>query len=314
MIRRFIPAILLTALTLALFAVPACEKKKKPALPPERERLGGRAAFHHTREILSYGPRPPESAALAKTRRYIIAELKKTGWKTTPHSFTREVAYFGRKMKFTNLSARFGDVSDEGIKGLLGAHLDSKYYRNRNFLAADDAASAIGAILELARQLQATPELASKLELVFFDGEEAFGQNISPSDGLYGSKEYALRWRTAPRKPSFGIVLDMIGHRNLQVRLPADTPPLLEAALLLAAKKEGEEARYTKALHPIIDDHVPLNNAGIPTIDIIGDFSQFAWWHTDGDNLNLISRESLEISLKVTRHMLEDLLTQQVPQ
>jgi len=106
-------------------------------------------------------------------------------------------------------------------------------------------------------------------------------------------------------------VLDMIGHKNLQIRYPGDTPPLLEDALLTAARGQGEAARYTKALNPIIDDHVPLNDAGIPTIDIIGDFSRFAWWHTDADNLRLISRDSLAITLKVTRDLLNSLLGEQ---
>jgi Zn-dependent M28 family amino/carboxypeptidase len=196
------------------------------------------------------------------------------------------------------------------VTGLLGAHLDSKFYPDRVFLGADDAASAVGAILELARQLQATPSRASRLELVFFDGEEAFGPNISPADGLYGSKSYAARWRTAPpsEKPVFGIVLDMIGHTNLRIRYPSDTPPHLEKLLQQAAHGEKATARFSRSENPIIDDHVPLNDAGIPTINLIGDFSQFAWWHTESDNLRLISEESLAISLKVTRHMLEALL------
>jgi hypothetical protein len=72
-----------------------------------------------------------------------------------------------------------------------------------------------------------------------------------------------------------------------------------------------QAGRFQRREHPAdlrIDDHVPLNDAGIPTINLIGDFSQFAWWHTESDNLRLISEESLAISLKVTRHMLEALL------
>ncbi|MFP6867459.1 MAG: M28 family peptidase [Roseibacillus sp.] len=315
--RRLPPRVSLLLLGLALTVlVPGCGGKKKPNLPPERERTGARAAYHHTREILSFGPRPPESEALDSTRNYIVLELEKCGWQSRSQTFEEDVDYFGRTVKFSNLTARFGSADeatlwDKPVKGVLGAHMDSKYYQGRNFVGADDAASAVGVILELARELQSSPKLATQLELVFFDGEESFGQNISPSDGLYGSKEYALRWRTSPRKPEFGIVLDMIGHKNLKIRYPGDTPPFLEDALLTAARRQGEAARYAKALNPIIDDHVPLNDAGIPTIDIIGDFSQFAWWHTDADNLRLISRDSLAITLKVTRGLLNSLLGEQ---
>ena len=69
------------------------------------------------------------------------------------------------------------------------------------------------------------------------------------------------------------------------------------------------EERYAQRDGLILDDHVPLNDAGIPTIDIIGDFTRFGWWHTDSDNLRVISKESLGITLKVTRRMLEELLS-----
>ena len=283
-------------------------RKDSVDLPPERDRTGARAAYAPTREILSYGPRPTESAALKNTRAYITGQLEECGWTVTPQPFTQWVAPLGKQLRFINLIARFGSASEDQIDGLLGAHIDSKFYPDRRFLGADDAASAVGVILEFARQLQNEPRKASRIELVFFDGEEAFGQNISPSDGLYGSKYYARHWRTASRRPSFGIILDMIGHRDLKIRYPSDTPRFLEDALLDAARATSSSDRFTKSLNPIMDDHVALNNAGIPTIDVIGDFSQFAWWHTEADNLSLISRDSLEITLAVTSEMLAILL------
>ena len=287
--------------------LPGC-RKDRIELPPKRDDTGARAAYAHTRTILSYGPRPVESAGLKNTRAYITEQLQEHGWTVTPQPFTQRVAPLGKQLRFTNLIARFNSATEDQVDGLLGAHIDSKFYPGRRFLGADDAASAVGVILELARQLSKEPEKASRMELVFFDGEEAFGQNISPSDGLYGSQHYARHWRTAARRPSFGIILDMVGHKNLKIRYPSDTPAFLEDALLDAASKAGNRDRFTKSLNPILDDHVALNNAGIPTIDVIGDFSQFAWWHTEADNLGLISRDSLEISLSVTSEMLDTLL------
>ncbi|NIP97449.1 MAG: M28 family peptidase, partial [Akkermansiaceae bacterium] len=191
--------------------------------PPEPTNLtGAEAAYHHTRRILDFGPRPPASAALQKTRAYLAGQLNRSGWQVSMRPFARKVRFFNpitRKMEenrvtFTNLVARFGsagtpDLWERPVEGLLGAHIDSKYYPRRKFVGADDAASAAGVILELARDLQSSPHLASQLELVFFDGEEAFGRDINTNDGLYGSRAYAARWRTAPRRPRFGIVLDM---------------------------------------------------------------------------------------------------------
>ena len=309
--RILLPA--LPAAGLLLFGLfPGCGKKSPPDDPPAANLTGAEAAYRHTREILAFGPRPPESAALQKTRQYLVEELKRTGWQSATQSVERQVPD-GRKVTFVNLLARFGSAHDPGlwkrpVTGRLAAHLDSTTFPGRRFLGADDAASAVGVILELARDLQSSPELASQLELVFFDGEEAFGSNISPRDGLFGSKAYAARWRTAAQRPRFGIVLDMVGHRDLKIRFPGDTPVHLEKVLLETAAAEGVAKHFSRGTGPIIDDHVPLNDAGIPTIDIIGDFSRFAWWHTESDNLRLISRESLAIILKVTRPMLESLL------
>lgn len=307
---------LLLALPLILTG---CDAKKKT--PPEDTtiRTGARAALHHTRTILDFGPRPAQSEALQKTREYIQKELAKSGWQTTTEAVRYNAPRWGATT-FTNVIARYGEAQDESlwdrpVKGLLSAHIDSKHIPGMQFVGADDAASAVGTILELARQFSELPEIAKSLELVFFDGEEAVGRNINiktpPFDGLYGSREYAKRWRTATNKPSFGINLDMIGHRNLRVSYPRDTPLNLEAALLAAARAEGEEARFTKHSTPIIDDHVPLNQAGIPTIDIIGEFRSDdpnTWWHTERDNISLISRESLDITLRVTHRMISDLL------
>jgi hypothetical protein len=68
------------------------------------------------------------------------------------------------------------------------------------------------------------------------------------------------------------------------------------------------ERHFGMAAGPIIDDHVPLNFAGIPTVDMIGDFSRSGWWHTPGDNLKIISAESLDKSIRVTLRMLDELL------
>ena len=59
-----------------------------------------------------------------------------------------------------------------------------------------------------------------------------------------------------------------------------------------------------------MDDHIPLNLVGIPTIDIIGDFSRKGWWHTAGDNAAIISPGSLDISIRVVLEMLDGLLAE----
>lgn len=276
-------------------------------------RSRGAAAYRHTEKILDFGPRPAGSEALDQVRGYLSAELKASGWVTQEQVFERSTPV--GKVIFKNLRARYApDHSDpwnRTVESLLCVHVDSKYDPQHQFLGADDSASGCGAILEIAAYLaDQSPELAQQIELVFFDGEEAFEQNITPTDGLYGSRHYANLWRSEPHKPRFGILLDMVGHRNLSIKIPSDTPEFLKRAALRAAKDEGASPNFGVAASPIIDDHVPLNFAGIPTVDLIGDFSRFPWWHTPGDQLSIISSESLDISIRVTLRMLDALMTE----
>ncbi len=319
MTPRPLPAVTTILVSAALLTSCGREKSGNPGPPADLE--GADAAYHHTREILSFGPRPPGSAALAKTRAYLAARLRESGWQVA----RQDIEGRGPQgpLTFVNLLARFGPPGEPAlwtrpVKGLLGAHIDSKYFPDRTFLGADDAASAAGVILELARRLAARPDHARQLELVFFDGEEAFALNMPPAeflsrpgyDGLYGSRYYARGWRARPDKPAFGLILDMIGHNDLRVRYPSDSPPRLVEVLRRAARHEGVADRFAPADTPIIDDHVPLNNAGIPTLDIIGDFANAPWWHTENDSLDLVSKQSLDITLRVVQRMLDHLLDQ----
>jgi glutaminyl-peptide cyclotransferase len=271
----------------------------------------GQAAFAQTAALLELGPRPPGSAGLEAVRGRLRAQLEAAGWVTAGQAFERSTAL--GKVRFENVRARFPagntDPWQRPVKGLLCAHMDSKLCKNEQFLGADDAASACAAILEIARVLATTKPLqAQQMELVFFDGEEAFEANITPFDGLYGSRYYANEWRASATKPRFGIVLDMIGHKDLAIRLPSDTPASLCAAVLAAANQEGAGKFFGMAAGPIIDDHTPLNLAGIPTVDIIGDFSNRRWWHTPADSLQNVSPASLDVSIRVTLRLLDGLL------
>ena len=271
----------------------------------------GQAAYNQTAAILAMGPRPPQSEGLKNARNHVKAELEKAGWVTQGQAFERNTPE--GTLNFENLRARFpagaGDAWTHPVRAVLCAHLDSKQFKDRHFLGADDAASACAAIVEIAKFLaKKRPAQAKSLELVFFDGEEALGPDIIPTDGLYGSRHYANQWRARADKPRFGILLDMVGHENLSIRLSSDTPADLKERVLAAAKTEDAESHFGMAMGPITDDHVPLNSAGIPTVDIIGDFGNGGWWHTPADNQKIISAKSLDISIRVTLRMLDQWL------
>jgi Zn-dependent M28 family amino/carboxypeptidase len=279
----------------------------------------GKAAYAHTAAILAIGPRTPGSDGLKKSQQYISEQLAQSGWKTITQTIQRNTST--GKRTFINLIARYepgdiqtlDDLSKLPTKGILCAHLDSKEIPDiPEFLGADDATSACALMIELATTLaKENPQMAKQLELVFFDGEEAFGEHmtIDPQEGLYGSRAYANTLYNRKPKPEFGILLDMIGHKNLKIAVPGDTPPHLYDSLIRAAEKHGEEKRYSKLTDGVLDDHYYLNKAGVPTIDIIGaDFFNSHWWHQKGDTIDLISAKSLTISYHVTLTMLRELL------
>ncbi len=265
----------------------------------------GKEAYLHTQNILDFGVRPIESEGHKKTQDYITKKLEKCGWSVMRQSFTTSTPYGERT--FTNLIARHKDATTTP-NVVLSAHYDAKQLDN--FLAADDAASCVAAILEIGENLpKHDQELAKQMELVFFDGEEALKPNIVYlKDGLYGSIYYSQYLRNdvnGPKKlyankPAFGILLDMIGHNNLSVKIPIDTPYSLLKTYLDVVAKHDLQDRFGIAKGSILDDHYPMNEiAGLPTIDIIGDFSSKDWWHTTDDNLSNISQNSLNVSIQV---------------
>jgi glutaminyl-peptide cyclotransferase len=275
-------------------------------------------AYKHTKAILNFGHRQPESPGLRKSKDYVISELKKAGWHTLEQSFEAKTP--NGTLTFSNLIARYDPEQSRAawgrpVQGVLAAHIDSKILPN--FLGADDAASCVATLIALAKHLDKHhPDVARHLELVCFDGEESIGPNmVYGRDGLYGSIHYSrsvqqsVASRTSPHKkvPKFGILLDMIGHRNLSIKIPSDTPKKLKASYQLARKKYQLEKHFNFADGPILDDHVPMNEiANIPTLDLIGDFASSAWWHTPQDNLSLISPDSLKMSVLICLEIVAD--------
>ena len=141
--------------------------------------------------------------------------------------------------------------------------------------------------------------LAAKVELVFFDGEEAF-ENFTATDGLFGSRHFAQSLGAEVKQFRGGILFDMIGDKSLTVSLSPDSPPDLTLRIFASASALGQRAHFTFFQSEITDDHTPLNAIGIPVIDLI-DFD-YPPWHTAGDTLDKLSAESLQIVGQVALH------------
>jgi Zn-dependent M28 family amino/carboxypeptidase len=186
----------------------------------------------------------------------------------------------------------------------LCSHYDTKLFDTIRFVGANDGGSSTGLLLEIARVLGQHANVARNVELVFFDGEEAY-ENFSETDGLYGSRYFARQLQSEGAKQfRGGILFDMVGDRSLGITLPADSPAAMARDVFAAAEALKLRKYFSYLDRDLIDDHAPLNAIGIPTIDII-DFD-YPWWHTADDTLDKISAQSLQIVGSVALYYLAE--------
>jgi len=256
------------------------------------EEFSGEKAFAQVQRLVDFGPRPGGSKALEKSRDYIEEQLHASGWEVMRQAFSDDTPR--GKTQFVNLIARFSGEKPAAFPSfLLCSHYDTKLFDTIQFVGANDGGSSTGLLLELARVIGQHPNLARKIELVFFDGEEAY-DHFSDTDGLFGSRHFAKQLQS-DRVKQFrgGMLFDMVGDHSLGITLPANSPAAMARDIFAAAEALKLRNYFSYFDRELIDDHVPLNAIGISTIDII-DFD-YPWWHTAGDTIDKISAQSLQI-------------------
>ena len=295
-------ALLFRILGLALLSLTGC----KPAGANEKpwREFSGDKALAHVQALVDLGPRPPKSDAIKKARAYIHQQLEATGWQVIDQPFEAQTPR--GTVQFANLIARRPDQPLNEKLYFVGSHYDTKTFDSIRFVGANDGGSSSGALIELGRVLNQYPDLAARIELIFFDGEEAY-EGFTKSDGLYGSRFFAKKARQASRAQYYGggIVWDMIGDRDLTITLPPDSPVELARGIFAAADALQMRNHFTYYSSDILDDHSPFNAIGIPTIDLI-DFD-FPPWHTAGDTMDKLSAPSLQIVGAVTLYYLSQI-------
>jgi glutaminyl-peptide cyclotransferase len=269
------------------------------------EQLSGEKAFAHVEQLVGFGPHPSASEAIEKCRAYIEKQLTLSGWTVTRQIFTNPTPR--GQVRFVNLIARVDARGDKTAAPsfLLCSHYDTKSFDTFRFVGANDGGSSTGLLLELARVLGQHSNLARKVELVFFDGEEAY-EEFSDSDGIYGSRYFAKQLTESKTAGQFrgGLLFDMVGDRSLNITLPPDSPAEMARDIFTSADALKLRSYFTYFDRGITDDHTPLNTIGIPVVDVI-DFD-FAWWHTAGDTLDKVSPQSLQIVGSVAAYYLSE--------
>jgi Zn-dependent M28 family amino/carboxypeptidase len=261
----------------------------------------GERAFEHVRKQVEMGPRPAGSAELARTRDYIVNELKSHGLNVTLDEFTATTPAGAKK--FVNVTAEIPGESSDVI--LLASHYDTKPIKEFRFVGANDGGSSTGALLEMARVLAANQQKPRfTYWLVFFDGEEAFCfdweecRNPQGPDNTYGSRQYVaqLREKNELQRVRAVILMDMIGYKELRIGRDVEmSTPWLVDVIWRTARSLGHEAQFVDAVEGVGgDDHEPFLRAGVESVDII-QLNTYPHWHTAEDTLDKISARSLKI-------------------
>jgi hypothetical protein len=279
--------------------------------------FNGTRAFVFLTAQTAFGPRNPLSIGHDRCLAYLSSTLKGLADDVRLQEFAH-VGYEGEKLRLTNIIASFRPAAASRV--LLCAHWDTRpraehdentNRRNEPILGANDGASGVAVLLEIATLLKSAPPSVG-VDLVLFDGED-YGKENDHARYLLGSRYYAANLPNRPM-PRFGILLDMVGDKFLD--LPREqfstryAPDVVDLVWRTAARlgfRQFEDERGEE----VLDDHIPLNEAGIKTIDII-DFNYpdptNRFWHSHKDTPENCSAESLEAVGTVLTHVLYELV------
>lgn len=264
---------------------------------------GGRA-FEDLKKLVSYGPRPSGSKALADARRWMIFELKQTGAQVEEDTFTASTP--AGMIPMSNIIAKFPGTKSK--VAMVAGHYDTKRFDSFRFVGANDGGSSAALLLELARALQGRKHELTYW-LIFFDGEEAVREEWMGDDNTYGSRHMVQKLTSDGELGRIQALLlvDMIGDSHLVVQREANSTPWLTDLVFGAAHRLGYNREFPDSTGGAGDDHIPFLNAGVPAIDLIDFYPDDGYWHTEKDKVDHCSPLSLTIVGRVVLAALADL-------
>ena len=260
-------------------------------------------AFSYLVAQCDFGPRNPGSDGYYACLDYLITELDQSTNEIILQDFSYQERRYNKQYNLQNIIARFNPDSE--FQTVISAHWDTRPWadqedlrqdRDQPIIGANDGASGVAILLELAKIMGENPPPIG-VNLVFFDGED-LGVPGENETYCQGSRFFAKNL-PIPR-PDEAINLDMVGDKQLVLpieRYSLEYHPELVRHLWDRAKDMGLDAFIGRVDYAIYDDHIPLNEiAGIPSINII-DFkypnSYANFWHTMNDIPENCSEESL---------------------
>ncbi len=315
----------LTALIVLLFFFASCGSEKPKPQGHEVQnnstqnvwpmttvpKFSGSSAFNFLTQQTSFGPRNPNSKGHRECLAFLENKLRQYADEVQMQTFTSPG--YNETLSLVNVIAKFNPSAKSRV--LLCAHWDTrpraeqdtnKSKQNLPLLGANDAASGVAVLLEIASLLKQQPPSIG-VDIVLFDGED-YGKESDLSKYFLGSRYFAKN-KSADYNPRFGILLDMVGDKFLD--LPKEQhsvqfAPDIVNLVWAKAKELGYSQFLDETGEQVNDDHLQLNEVGIKTIDLI-DFNYpdqtNRYWHTHDDTPDKCSAESLEAVGTVLTHV-----------
>ncbi|HLX12491.1 MAG TPA: M28 family peptidase [Bacteroidota bacterium] len=281
----------------------AQQKTSQADAPTPIPSFDGKNAFAYLTAQTDFGPRNPGSNGHINCLSYLQSQFSQYADTVSLQPFTT-IGYDGEVLKLTNVFASFNPNATKRV--LLIAHWDTRpradqdpnpKKQNQPILGANDAASGVAVLLEIARLCKATPPPIG-LDLLCVDGED-YGKEGDNNFYLLGARYFAKNLPPG-YSPQFAILLDMIGDKELEIRKERfslqNAPDIVNLVWSTAA--ELGYSQFSDELQGwVTDDHLPFNDAGIKAIDLI-DFNYpdttNRYWHTTQDTPDKCSPQSLE--------------------
>lgn len=271
------------------------------------------SAYSFVKAQTDFGPRVPGTAIHDQCCNYLTRKLADYCDSVVVQRFTATI-YDGQKIPASNI---IGIIAPEkSMRVLLAAHWDSRPFadhdpdpdnRNKPIDGANDGASGVGVLLEMARQWQLQrPDIG--IDIIFFDVEDYGPPNGSDVHGDWwglGSQYWAKNPHTADYTAKYGILLDMVGSPNARflqegysVRFAQETVSKIWAT----AYRLGYHRYFVNAPGDMItDDHYYVNrHSNVRMVDIIHLDRSYGTgfdrvWHTLEDNIHNIDKNMLGV-------------------
>ncbi|PSL49192.1 Zn-dependent M28 family amino/carboxypeptidase [Chitinophaga niastensis] len=263
------------------------------------------SAFAYTAKQVSFGPRIPNTPAQEKCADWLINNFRP--WADTLYvQRTTVIGPKKEKLPCINIIASFNPAAKQRV--LLLAHWDTRpwadedaFDKTKKLDGADDGASGVAVLMEVARQFHAQKPEAG-VDILLVDVED-YGAKNNENSFCLGTQYWAKNPHVKGYKANYGILLDMVGARGSQFYMEGASQQYAAGPMKMfwdVANKQGfsDYFRYENYGSTITDDHIYVNTmANIPTFDIIawqanGNFAPH--WHTQNDNMDVIDKKTLK--------------------